>query len=78
MDAYHGMFRLNLTTGIVSHMFGPHTFIKSELKKENNLELNALLPPKFFNDFDISQDGCIYFSDSSYKWSRSNNRWDIL
>ena len=32
--------------------------------------------PKFFNDFDISStDGCVYFTDSSYKWSRSNNRY---
>lgn len=45
----------------------------------------AFLPPKFFNDLDIidrtSQEGegrFVYFSDTSYKHTRSENRQEIL
>lgn len=39
----------------------------------------ALLSPKFFNDLDISADRKnIYFSDSSFKNTRSENRREVL
>jgi sugar lactone lactonase YvrE len=45
----------------------------------------ALLPPKFFNDLDIidrttqaGEERIVYFSDTSYKNTRSENRQEIL
>lgn len=98
LDAYHGLFRLNMTrcdpfrsgeeddsSCQVRHLFNAKINVQlpPELSKPKVREIRGNLShprlfesaPKFFNDFDISPlDGCVYFTDSSYKWSRSNNR----
>ena len=92
MDAYHGLFRLNLSSCTahgnpgscqIRHLFNakirlelPSPMWRPANRSEEKPKELYSLPPKFFNDFDISQsDGCIYFTDSSYMWSRSNNRY---
>jgi hypothetical protein len=42
------------------------------------MDPKALLAPSFYNDLDVSIDGTIAFSDSSYRYSRSQNRPEIL
>ena len=100
LDAYHGLFRLNMTSCDpfrpgdrdqgdscqARHLFNerisvqlPPDLTRSKLREIGGNPSHPRLferAPKFFNDFDISPlDGCVYFTDSSYKWSRSNNRY---
>lgn len=75
LDAYHGGFKVNIHTKSVKHLFTSNTQI---LAPEGSDPL-VTLPPKFFNDLDITSDETIiYFSDSSFKHTRSGNRQEIL
>lgn len=74
MDAYHGLFKLNVETSRVAHMIHPFTPIKTH----PGMDPKALLTPTFYNDLDVSIDGKVVFSDSSYRYSRSQNRPEIL
>lgn len=75
LDAYHGLFVLNLHTKALSHWFGPNTPITSEGHQGNP---NAHAVPRFYNDLDILEDGRIVFTDSSYLYARSENRKELL
>lgn len=74
MDAYHGLFKLNTETSQVTHVIHPFTPIKSHA----GMDPKALLTPTFYNDLDVSIDGKVAFTDSSYRYSRSQNRPEIL
>jgi hypothetical protein len=74
LDAYHGLFTVNLKTLKVAHIFSEKTPIQSF----DGISPDALKTIKFFNDLDILADGSIIFSDSSYKWHRSQNRPEVM
>lgn len=78
MDAYHGLFRLDLSTKAVKYMITPSTTISSPSSSSLSIDPVALLTPKFFNDFDITSSGKIIFTDSSYRYGRSENRLEII
>jgi hypothetical protein len=74
LDAYHGLFRLNLTSGVALRLFSDSTPIcaRDSASSTRSVFFSKM---KFMNDFDIDSTGCVYFTDSSYKCSRSNNRY---
>jgi hypothetical protein len=73
-DAYHGIFKLNLATQRTTHLIAPNTKIIAPPV----VDYLALQPMLFFNDLDVFPNGNIAFSDSSYKFTRSENRPEIL
>lgn len=78
LDAYWGLFRVNVdNTAATKHLVGPDHPIANEilLTSENN---NVFDKPLFYNDLDILSDGSIVFTDSSFKFTRSENRPEIL
>ena len=74
VDAYHGIYIINLNKKTVDHVITPSTEIYPN--NINNTIITKI--PKFFNDLDVTKDGTIYFSDSSYKNTRSENRKEVL
>jgi hypothetical protein len=74
VDAYHGIYKLNVQARAVQHMV---TF-STMLTYERGIDPKALLTSSFFNDLDVSVDGKIAFTDSSYRYARSQNRPEIL
>ena len=67
LDAYHGLFLLDLQRAAATHLVSPHTAI------DTLSDAASQLPPMFFNDLDLWGDEVV-FSDSSYKFTRSENR----
>jgi hypothetical protein len=93
IDAYHGLFRFDLSHDQAEHLVTPSTMINVEGR--DDVDPVALLPPKFYNDLDVidvtptseensegvkerERETMIYFSDSSYKNTRSENRKEVL
>ena len=74
VDAYSGLYEINLDLGTIEHIINPNTTIYPNIKSNNIIDRI----PKFYNDLDVSPDGTIYFSDSSYKNTRSENRKEVL
>jgi len=64
VDAYLGLFKVDVTSGHVEKLYGSTEPINGKL-------------PRFLNDLDIAEDGTIYISDSSTKWDRRNNRMAV-
>ena len=58
-------------------MITPSTTISSP-SSSLSIDPVVMLTPKFFNDFDITSNGKIIFTDSSYRNGRSENRIEIL
>ena len=75
VDAYHGIFKLNLDTHSAVALVTPDSPIKFHRLSDRSV---ATKTPLFFNDLDISLDGKVVFTDSSYRHTRSNNRPEIL
>lgn len=73
-DAYHGIFRMELTTGKVEHLISSST----PIVVPSYADPLASKPIMFFNDLDVHADGTIIFSDSSYVHTRSENRKELL
>jgi len=92
MDAYHGLFRLDLSTKAVKYMITPSTTILSPSSPSStavsssspsstavsSIDPVAILSPKFYNDFDITNNNKIIFTDSSYLYGRCENREEII
>lgn len=74
LDAYHGLYALDLQSEQIRHVVSSETVISTP----TNADAVAKLPIDFFNDLDILEDGRIVFSDSSYKHTRSGNRQELL
>lgn len=74
VDAYHGVFKVDISTGVVQHLVSSETPIHLPLYADPA----AGSPMKFFNDLDILPDGTIIFTDSSFKNSRAENRRELL
>ena len=77
LDAYHGLFLLDLQSATATHLVTPHTaihtFSDASSVSDSGSGSDSQLPPMFFNDLDVL-DGEVVFSDSSYKFTRSENR----
>ncbi|XP_041354583.1 adipocyte plasma membrane-associated protein-like [Gigantopelta aegis] len=65
VDAYLGLFKVNVATGDVHQLYSSSEPINGKI-------------PKFLNDLDIAKDGTIYVTDSSTKWDRRHNRYVLL
>ena len=78
MDAYHGIIVLNLETKVVRHLVKPTDSIYTF--HSTVIDPAVLATPRFYNDLDFLSDnsGDFVFTDSSYKWTRSENRQEIL
>jgi sugar lactone lactonase YvrE len=63
VDAYHGIYKLNVQARAVQHVV---TF-STKLTYERGIDPKALLTSSFFNDLDVSVEGKIAFTDSSYR-----------
>lgn len=79
-DAYSGIYRIDLNNDEeptkITHLVSSTTPIRHQQAK---VDENSLLIPKFFNDLDVSEDEHdIYFTDSSFKNHRSQNRVEVL
>ena len=83
LDAYHGLFTININKKIITHIFNSTTCSNPINKSSYNSNIKNKVKEKlieedvynqnchFFNDLDITDDGNIcYFTDSSYKHSR--------
>ncbi len=70
LDAYHGLFLLDLSTLEVDHMVSAETKVTNAA----SFDKTSRLPPRFYNDLDVLSDGSVVFTDSSYKFTRSENR----
>ena len=64
-DGYLGLLKVNPSTGEVQTLLSA---------KEGMEEV----PFKFLNDLTIASDGTIYFTDSSWKWQRRENRYAVI
>lgn len=80
LDAYHGLFELDLTTLKATHLVTPTTPISvPAIPTPRNIDPHVYLPLIFFNDLDIfEEDDLLIFSDSSYAYTRSENRKDVV
>eukprot|EP01031_Cornospumella_fuschlensis_P031207 gene31207-37715_t len=78
LDAYHGLFAVNLTDMSVQHLITSATPIHSLGTKAANVDPVAMLPLRFMNDLTMLPSGEIYFTDSSYLHTRSENREEAL
>jgi len=74
LDAYHGLFKLDLSAQSATHLVSPDTPIVAH----PHADPVTTRMPFFFNDLDISIDNKVVFTDSSYRYTRSNNRPEIL
>eukprot|EP01041_Mallomonas_annulata_P006986 gene6986-14200_t len=78
LDAYHGLFTITLETKSVQHVFTPDICTTKTSTFSHKTDAVVDKPCRFINDLDVSSDGTVYFTDSSYKHSRSHNREEIL
>jgi hypothetical protein len=84
LDAYHGLYLIRFgddsTRPItISHEITTDMRISTPVNvKTTAVDPVALLPPKFFNDLDVLPDGRVLFTDSSYRYHRSQNRQEVL
>ncbi|XP_070578296.1 adipocyte plasma membrane-associated protein-like [Ptychodera flava] len=65
IDAYRGLFQVDTKTGDTATLVSAGAPIEKKA-------------PKFLNDLDVQKDGIIYFTDSSYRWQRRENRYAAL
>jgi len=78
LDAYHGLFKLDLVQLTAQHLVTPNTPISSPVNTPDP-DPSAMAPLVFFNDLDILESmGMVVFSDSSTLHSRSENRAEIM
>lgn len=64
---------------MAAHLLGPHSPISTSTSTASHSDPARLLPPRFFNDLDLAPRGDeIVFSDSSYKFTRAENRKEVL
>ncbi|XP_040200009.1 adipocyte plasma membrane-associated protein-like [Rana temporaria] len=64
-DSYFGLFRVHPQTGEKEHLI-------------SNKEGVDGIPFKFLNGLELSQNGTIFFTDSSSKWGRQHHRYEVL
>jgi len=83
LDAYSGLFQLNFLNEDLSrpvsieNIFNSKTIINLP-DSSSPADSKSTLEMKFFNDLDVSSDGTVFFTDSSYMYYRSQNRQEVL
>jgi hypothetical protein len=78
VDAYHGIFRVDVATGNVEHIVRPGMISPSSCSEEA-VDPLALTEPLFYNDVEVDEAAnFIYFTDSSYKHRRAQNRAEVI
>lgn len=77
LDAYHGLFQLDLATNVAKHVVTPTTAITLPANQPA-VDPTVNMTPLFYNDLDVLTNGDIIFTDSSSKFTRSENRPEIL
>lgn len=78
LDTRHGLFQLNIDANTATHVFDANTKITiptDPARDTGPVDPSALKPMMFFNDLDITQDNRVIFDDSSYKNTRTENRY---
>ncbi|CAM9159565.1 unnamed protein product [Discosporangium mesarthrocarpum] len=80
LDAYHGLFELDLVAGgHTTHLMDTTTTIPIPLTEPTGgAAPEVSMPLLFLNDLDITQDGVVYMTDSSWKHKRSNNLAEVV
>lgn len=58
------------------HLLSPDKSINAPSSGE--FDPTILLTPKFYNDLDVTSDGMVIFTDSSYTYHRSQNRVEVM
>lgn len=80
LDAYRGLFLISMTKSndpiSLEHLSGPDSTISSPI--DDDVDKTSLLPAKFYNDLDFDGKQTVYFTDSSYKNYRSQNREEVI
>lgn len=76
LDAYHGLFEYSLASQTAKQLVSPEHHISTP----ENVAVDPMVTktPLFYNDLDVLPSGDIVFTDSSTKYSRSENRPEIL
>ena len=64
-DAYYGLLKLNLKSREIITLF-PHEGVVDGI------------PVRFMNDVAVGENDTLYFTDSSWKWTRRNSRYAVL
>lgn len=78
VDAYHGIFRVNVATGKVEHIVRPG-MISPSSHTDGAVDPVALKEPLFYNDVEVDEAAkVVYFTDSSYKHRRAQNRAEVI
>lgn len=79
LDAYWGLFRIDFDyRNSIEHVIGPHHHISRQASDVQLSVPHLYDAPKFYNDLDVLSTGDIVFTDSSYKFTRSENRQEVL
>ncbi len=81
LDAYQGLFTVDIThsdIGETAHLLSPDQQVHPSYDRNATVDNVVYLPPKFYNDLDVTSDGTVFFTDSSYKNTRSENRKEVL
>ena len=74
-DAYHGIFKLSISTGVWEHVVKPEDTIVAL----PFVDPNAMKRPMFFNDVVIDEArDLLFFTDSSSKHRRAQNRQEVI
>jgi len=74
-DAYLGMFSLDVVTLEAHHLINPKTTRPSN--SFPGMDPQAVAPLKFFNDLEITPDGNVYFTDSSWRYTRAEHPIEV-
>ena len=77
-DAYHGIFTICLTPTAPTYKQPNHILDSSHaIQVPSGANPVSTLPIKFYNDLEVLSDGKVLFTDSSYKYTRSQNRQEL-
>lgn len=75
LDTVFGLFKFNLASRSGAMLFPASEPVRVPVPRADEA---CRAPPKFLNDLDITRDGVVYLTDSSYKFPRTHNRMEIL
>jgi len=76
-DGYHGIFSLDVVTLKVRHLFNTKSQQPTTPNTDGLLDPVVNLPTRIVNDLEIGANGVIYFTDSSFKWSRAEHPIEV-
>lgn len=77
-DAYHGIFKIELGLDSALHQITHLVTTRHLVDVPVEADSVAGLPVRFFNDIEVMADDKVLFSDSSYKFTRAKNRYEVV